>query len=596
MNNKLFNYVDSVSESYSESIQIMDGLVFDMDGTLRTIEFYTNNQYLSGNKDELGKEKPFYNIVNFRVTVAKTATDIDLKDIRFEPDSLEYAVETMLINKELYKYLKEINFSNTLNEMGYVRPKYGGVLIKRYNDGEGMEIEVVEWCNVKVDPTDILGGLIIETHYMSASEFMGMDEWGKQDECDSKEDVLKAHAKQNKNKPAKIIIQEVHGELPEEYYPENWSKEKDGYGYVGACLYFAVVGNKKFLMYYETEKDIEDTYKYLAWEKVSKRGLGKGVVEDGFEAQTWTNDVMISYKNAMDLSGKVLLATTSKKLGNTNALTDVKSGHMFELEDGKTISSLNISPSAFPEFQNVIALWEKQYNNISSTYDANTGATPPSGTPYSQTALLNQVANSPFEYRKEEWGIFLNEVLNDWVLDEVKKRIIKSHDLVSDFTDEELATIDESIANYLGKSKVIENLTKGIVTTPEMDMMNRMGVKNSLRKKGKKRSIKIPKGYLDIEGKISANITGEMKNKQAIIASLDNILAKVAQTYNPQTGSFALLDDPRLSKIFGTIVEMAGVPISMAQLKSPTGTNAVAGADLSSISNATPIPSNTPTI
>jgi hypothetical protein len=271
----------------------------------------------------------------------------------------------------------------------------------------------------------------------------------------------------------------------------------------------------------------------------------------------------------MDLSGKVVLSTNSKKVSG-NVLTSVKSGHIFELEDGKSISSINLSPSALPQIENMINLWDSQYNRASSTYDANTGEAPTAGTPYSQTALLNQVANSPFEYRREEMGIFQTEILNEWILPELKKRIVKEHNLVADYDDAELDLIDEVVANYEGKNKAIEALLSPFAqpVTPEQDAQFRESVKTSLRKNGSKREIKIPEGFLDVEGHITANVTGELKNKQAILQSLDSILKTIISTFNPQTGTYSALEDPVLSKLFGTIVEMAGVPISFGQLKS----------------------------
>src|SRR3569833_353006 len=38
----------------------------------------------SGNKDSLGREKPFFNICKFRVNVATRATDLDTKDVQIE--------------------------------------------------------------------------------------------------------------------------------------------------------------------------------------------------------------------------------------------------------------------------------------------------------------------------------------------------------------------------------------------------------------------------------------------------------------------------------------------------------------------------------
>lgn len=563
MEYKILNKLDEIIEAYAEPIQIIDGLYFDQKETLKRIEFYANSKYLSGDKDELGREKPFYNICNYRVTVAKTATDLDVKDIRFEPESLKDSVATMLYNKELFKYLKESNFSQTLNEMGLTRPKYGGVIVKKSEDEDGeLRIEVSDWKNISADPSDILGGVVIEDHYLQASELSKQsDVW---DEKEIKE-LLKAHNKFNKNKPARINVKEVTGEFPKSFNPDEANSDENNYTYQRMCFYIGVVNQKKFLLHYEVEEKME--YKYLPWERMPGRGLGRGVMEDGFQAQIGTNDTIISMKNVMELSTKVILSTNSKKISG-NALTGVQSGHIFELEDAnRTITSLNLAPSAYPALGENIELWNSQYDRSASTYDANTGEAPTAGTPYSQTALLNQVANSPFEYRREEWGIFLNEIMNDWIFPYLKRKILKKHDLVAEFDDEELAMIDEAIANSEGKKLIIDNLTKGEVTTPEEVEGMKAGVTEELGKVGKKRSITIPDKFLDIKGRITCNITGELKNKQATLQSLDSILKTIQATFNPNTGSFAALDDPRLAKLFGQIVELSGVPITFGQLK-----------------------------
>lgn len=577
---KILTYLDDITDSYKESTQRVDGLVRNPKEIIKTIEFYTASEYLSGNKDELGREKPFYNVCNYRVTTAKTATDLDVKDIRYEPDQLKYSTQAMLINHELYKYLKEVNFSLTLNEMGITRPKYGGLLVKKSKVDGKLKIDVVDWVNVDFDPGDVLGGAIVETHYLQPSELAGMTSW------DNVAEVLEAHNKKNKNKPAKIEIKEVSGEFPQSMYPDNENNPsyEDKGEYARMCFYIAIVGKKKYLLYYEYET--ENKFKYLSWEAIGK-GLGRGVVEDGFQSQIWVNDSMISMKNAMQLSGKVILSTDSQKVKG-NAITGVDNGHIFELEPGRSITSLNLSASALPQFQNVIELWNQQYDRVASTFDANTGEAPTAGTPYSQTALLNQVANTPFEYRREEWGIFLNEILNDWIMPELKKRINKEHYLTSEFSPEELDLIDESIALFKGNEFAINYAMSDTeeTITPEKQQEVINGAKQGLKKNGKKREVKIPEKYLDIEGHITANITGELKNKAVILQSLDSIFKTVVSTFNPQTGQYAALQDPTLSKVFGQIIEMSGVPFSSSQLSSSqakTITQPTAQPDLSAI-------------
>lgn len=556
-NYKILKYLDDIVESYKAPSQRVDGLVRNPKDIIRTIEFYTSSEFTSGNTDSLGREKPFYNVVNYRTTVAKVATDLDVKDIRFEPDDINHSVQAMLYNHELYKFLKEINFSLTLNEMGLTRPKYGGLLVKKSKHDGKIRIDVVDWVNVDFDPSDVIGGTLVETFYLFPNELSE-----KSDSWENINEVLTAHEKLNKNKPAKIEIKEVSGVFPEDFDPN--VEGGDPRKYKRMCFYIACVGKKKFYLYSEEEK--ESRFKYIAWEAVGK-GLGRGVVEDGFNSQVWINDAMISMKNAMELSGKVVLSTDSQKVGG-NVITGVDNGHIFELEPGRSITSLNLSASALPQFQNIIELWNQQYDRSASTFDANTGESPTAGTPYSQTALLNQVANSPFEFRREEYGIFINEILNEWIMPELKKRISKAHYLQSEFSDDEIKIIDEAIVNSETNKKLLDMTLNDIVPTPQDQQMIAGGISDSLSRFGSKRSVEIPEKFLDVEGHLTCNITGELKNKAAVLQSLDSIFKTVVATFNPNTGKYAALEDPALSKIFGMIVETAGVPISSAQLKS----------------------------
>lgn len=554
---KIFKYLDDIVDAYQEPTERVTGLSRNPKDIIRTVEFYSNSKYLSGNTDSLGREKPFYNVGNYRVTVAKVATDLDVKDIRFEPDDLKFATRAMLINKKLYELLKEINFSKTLNDAGLTRPKYGGVILKKTERKSKLNIEVIDWTNIEFDPSDVLGGTLIETFYLYPSELI--KQRGVWENID---DVLEAHEKATKGKPEKIEVKEVTGEFPKSFDPKNDSEEADD-EYARMCFYIACVGKKKYLLYVEEEKEMR--YKYLPWEQIGN-SLGRGIWEDGFESQIWQNDAMISMKNAMDISGKVIIATDSQKISG-NAITGVDNGHIFQIEQGRTVNSLNLAPSSMPQFERAIELWNAQYDKTASTFDANTGEAPTAGTPYSQTALLNQVANSPFEFRREEYGIFLNEVLNDWIMPYLKKKIKKEGILVADFDDEELDVIDQDIVDFTGVDYFKKALIQGVVPTEEEMQKVKDQQKSILLKGGKKRQIPIPEGYLDIEGKLTANITGELKNKQAILQSLDNIFKTIASTYNPATGTYSALEDPTLSKVFNYIIETAGIPISSVQLK-----------------------------
>jgi hypothetical protein len=579
INYKIYEALDDFKSDYeAKEIQIIDGLYFSQYRTIRMCEFYANSTYIQNNgasrygsripaknKDGMGRDKPFYNIVNYRVSLAKTATDLDIKDIKVEADSEEYWIEAMLLNKEVYNWMKESNFSLTLNKMGYTRPKYGGYIAKKVfeddEDGkEQLKVEVVEWKNVFTSQIDIMKNPIIERHYFTPVQLMG-----KSDVWENVTDVLKAH-KKLKNAESTIEVYEMTGEYPKSFFLEADDtdyEDDDEFKFSFQKYFVAVVGDKQFKMHWDElpGKKMEDFYMYLPWEEMSGRGLGKGVIEDSEEAQVWTNDAVINEKNAMDLAGKVVAKTNSKKLANN--ILEVDNGKIFELGTNEDINIMNLVPGALGQFQNQIDKWKVQADAVTSSFDAATGEMPPSGTPYSTTALLNSVATKPFDYRREEWGIHLTQMFENWILPYIIKRIYDGHILRSEYSDDELKVIDEKIHASNHNDFVKSALLEGNIPS-EMELLGvKTAVDKELSKYGKQRFIDIPEGFFDdIECGITIVTTGEQKNKAATLQSLSTILDTVIKSYNPQTGQFGVLENPKLAKIFGTIVELSGSGIS----------------------------------
>src|ERR1035437_8307250 len=96
--------------NYDKTIQLVSGsastiigqrstapLLFSQKGQINTIEFYNNSKYLNGQLDELGREKPFFNILNAICDVENTAKDLDTKDINITSDDGNHYLESWLL-------------------------------------------------------------------------------------------------------------------------------------------------------------------------------------------------------------------------------------------------------------------------------------------------------------------------------------------------------------------------------------------------------------------------------------------------------------------------------------------------------------------
>lgn len=553
---KLISELQEIKANYDGgSIDITNGLPFSQAKTIRMVEFYSNSKFLNGNKDNQGKEKPFYQIVNTMVDTAVVATDIDTKDIRVESEREQDYDKSFLYNHEIQKWMKETNFAEELNEMGETRARYGGVVVKKCMNEGKMEIEVVDWKNLVTDQVDIEEGVIIECHYMTPMELRK-----KSDVWDNVDEAIKLYGKKGYTRAdSRIEVWEVHGEFPNVYLSDENEATGDEKDYSNQIHYFAVKGNKSVHLYFAEEK--EKPYKYLAWKKASGRALGRGVVEEGEEAQVWTNDAVYKKQSAMELSGKVILKTNSKKIGN-NVRTDMDNGHIVVLEDGKDLDVLNLLNGAMPQFTEMITEWWSQYERATSSYDAVRGETPPSGQPYRLQQLVANQGGSHFDYRREEWGIFLTELFNDWVFPYIEKQLTKGHILASDFSPEELARLDEHYSTYKANEMAKEKILSGEIITKEQYLEIQQQFTELIGKTGKRRFLDIPDGYYkDMQSKLTINVTGEQKNKMATLESLNSMLQQMLPLV--QAGIVTAQD---VQLVLNKIMELSGAGISPLSL------------------------------
>lgn len=566
---KTLGYASQLYDNYDSElgVEIAEGLYRSTKKIIREIEFASNSEYLSGKTDALGRYKPYYNVINFRVDVAISATDLDVKDFEIKADAPKDADKTKVLRKEFYEWAKKERFGQTLNDFNRKRVKYGGAILKKTENKGVIVLETLDWRNIIINQTDVMNGAIIERHFLSPvdlSKKLGVwdDELIKQAIRDAEDNTSQiSRIDENQTNEAKVEVWEMHAELPISYLKEAEEKEwteNDEYNYVNQFYFLYVVNSKPKGIFYSSEEK-EMPYKYLAYVPREGLGLGEGVVEQGLEAQRVINNYVIAQYNAMELAGKTAIITDSDTIGN-NALTDFESGDVFKINQGESVTSLNLAPSAFTAFTGLIEQWDEQYKRRTSTFDAVTGEDQPSNTPFRSVALQNQAGKASFNYRVEEAGLFWEDVVNQWIMPNLIKKLNRKHILSSEFTVEELEQIDNAYVTRKANQKAIEAVLNDKIVDPETYNEYVDGFRQQLKTLGKQRFLDIPEDYYkDFEGYATVLITNEKKNKGAMMESLSNILMQVAQA--PQ-----ILQDKNLRHIFSQIVELSGADISPVDL------------------------------
>jgi hypothetical protein len=429
-------------------------------------------------------------------------------------------------------------------------------------------IEVPEWKNLITDQVDIVNRPIIECHYKTVTELMGMDGvW-------QNIDLAIAQAK-SRGYATVIPVYEVRGMFPLSFYKEiNGQTVSDGdenkFSY--QLYYFAGrygqqnnwnnqdannMYNLGALTPLYWENNTEKVYKYLARKKRAGRAFGVGVPEEGQEAQVWTNDATLKQFRAMEITSKVIGQTASKKLKGRNMLTEVDDGQILEHDDNKPISALNLMPAGgLTQYAALMQQWFTQFERATSAYSAQRGESPTSRTSFKlQSAVIAQ-SGSVMETIQEEFGIFITEIISDWVMPYLAKRLNTAHILSHDFTMEELAQIDKNFSINMANQKAKAEILAGKIVTAE-DYASFMQQADQMIKRTKAtRFLSLPANYYKkAQSNVTILVTGEQRNKRAGLESLLSIF-KIYQS-NPD-----ISNDPVLNTLLMQIIELSGAGIS----------------------------------
>ena len=221
---------------------------YSMIDTLDRIDAYHNSKHITGEKDSLGRDKPFFNIGIANTNVWYRATDIDRSWIKIRATKSKDWVDSFLATVHIQEWMRREDFGSFLNEWGRVLAKYGSAVPKFVENSSGLHISVVPWNRLIVDAVDFDADSQIEIIELSEAQLRervkthGYD----QDGIDSLIEARKAREtvgrmkKDNKNDYIKLY--EVHGKLPLSYIT---GEENDEDTYVQQMQVISYVGEKK---------------------------------------------------------------------------------------------------------------------------------------------------------------------------------------------------------------------------------------------------------------------------------------------------------------------------------------------------------------
>lgn len=572
----------------SGATQISKYVTRDMHEVINTIEAYVNSRHISGKIDELGREKPFFNIVTAAVNIWYRATDIDRKNIRVKATEAGHVIPAFIATQHLQNWMRRVNFGKFLNSWGRTLSQYGSAVVKFVEKDRVLYPSVVPWNRLIVDPVSFDGTLHIEKLFYTPAQLLKHEGYDKTAvksliETVSARETLDGQKIDNRSKF--ITVYEVHGELPLSLLTEN---DKDVNTFSQQMHVISYVQGKKgvyddFTLYKGKEK--KDPYMITHLIEEDGQTLSIGAVESLFDAQWMQNHTVKQMKDQLDLASKLIFQTADPAFIGRNALTSVENGDILVTSVDKPLTQINNGSHDLTSLKMFADQWKQLSQEVTSTPDAIRGNTQPSGTAYRLQAILTEESHSLFEIMTENKGLALEEMLRVHVIPHIKKQMDTTDELVATLENHDIHMIDKiyipNEAIKRGNIEMMDKVLKGEIAEPVDINAKQQEVQNELSTLGNQRFFKPSEigqktwsDYLkDLEWALEVEITSETTDKQAVFDTLNTVLQTLAT--NP-----GILQDPNAKLVFGRILEETGKisPLELSTVSNVPAPQPMAGA------------------
>jgi len=551
--------------------------------TVNTIEAYLNSKHISGDRDSQGRLKPFPNIVVSASNIWYRATDIDRKNIRIKAGKSKDTLNSLVATVLARDWMTRNSYGQFLNNWGRVLSRYGSAVVKHVEKDGKLIPSVIPWNRLIVDSVSFEGNPVIEVLEYTEAQLRKQKSYNQ----DVIEELTEAkRSRENLDKTRKdtkndyIKVYEIHGEFPLSYLT---GKEKDEETYVQQMHVVSFLANKKageyqdFCLYSGREE--KNPYDITHLIEEDGRTLSIGAVEHLFQAQWMMCHTAKSIKDQLDIAGKLIFQTSDGTFVGQNAITAIENGDILIHAVNQPLTQLANNSHDISSLQSFGQQWKALGNEIIGVSEAMLGVAPKSGTAWRQTEALLQESYSLFELMTENKGLYIEKFFRERIIPFIKKTSLKTSKEISGILEaHEIYSIDSKyIKNYSIKesNRIIKDkvLNGEEVTQEEQQSLIaslQQGTQSALSEHGVTRFFKPneiddvtwKEQFADMEWELEIDITGEAKDYQSALATLNTALQVVVQPGFEQ--------NPRARMIVDKILETSGYisPIELSQIKS----------------------------
>lgn len=523
----------------NKRVQVVPGLNYNQRETLNRIYFFYNSKFETGDIDDEGDRKYFYNIVRNPCKIYSKAIDFDTKNIRLLTTESGDSLKTWFMERDLKYWMRKEQFGKVLNRIFKEIPIFGSVVLKII-EGKPYFVDlrnfIVDQSANSLDESNY----IIEIHRFTPGKF-------------------RAAAKKMGWRNVDKVLDEFYRMKDESHIRvyERYGELKVGENYEWRRYFIADVGtdifneqNGETIKYPGVELSSEKYDGHPYWEfhgdKIPGRWLGVGVVEELFEPQIAQN-VNTNLQAKSSYWAALRLFQTRDGAINRNSINDARNGEV--LNSDSEITQIDMSDRNLAFFREQDNRWMRNRDEMVLSYDVIQGERLPAGTPLGSAQIAMTQTLAFFELIQENIALDIKEMLYEVIIPRFQKENNAEHTLR--IIGKDLDTFYEMIKGQLELQEMIKQISNGAVPTPEMKETISVAVRALMKEN--EQLLKIPKDfYKDVKYDVEIDITGESVDTRVKNATMFALLQAI-------TSDPTMLKDPTKKKFLYTLAENGGI-------------------------------------
>lgn len=564
----------------------------DLYEDISKIYAYLESKHISGKTDSQGREKPFFNIVLAARNIYYRATDIDRKDIEVSAESSEQVVPAFLATVLLQNWMQEENYGSFLNDWGLELAGFNSVVVKHVEANGSLTPSVVPWSRLIVDPVNFDKNPKIELLELTEAELYDRVKTNHYDKdmVEGLCDALQARELTDKTKQDQrnnyIKLYEVHGNLPLSMLTGNEDDEDE---HVQQMHVISFVESKEKGKFDDFDlykgKEANDPYMLTSLIPAADGSISlNGSVKNLFQPQWMMNHTVKSIKDQMDIASKLLFQTSDPNYVGRNVLTALEQGDILIHGINQPLTPVNNQSHDITTQQGHMQMWKGLAAEINGVSESMMGQVAPSGTAWRQVEALLNESHDLFELMTENKGLYIEKMLRTYVIPFLKKQMDTSEEISGILDAHAITKLDAMYVPRAAIKKHNEQVKQALLNAPTDGSLSNENMPQPFDKTAMEGSVQADLAPLgnqrffkpdeidsvtwktvlkDLEWKLMINITGEAKDLQKVMTTLNTALNVIM---NPLYGA-----NKQAQFVVGKILSQTSVlsPLELASMPPP---------------------------